>query len=357
MKIVSIIGARPEFIKEAPLSKELRKRHKEIVIHTGQHYDYEMSKVFFDGLNIPEPDYNLEVGSGPHGKQTAEMMIRIENILLKEKPDLVIVYGDTNTTVAGAIAASKLNIKLAHIESGMRSYDRKMPEEINRIATDHVSDILFCSTNIAVQNLRKEGIAKNVFNVGDVMIDAIKQNIIIAEKSDILKKLKLRAKEYLVATVHRASNTDNRENLLNIINAFIDSKEKIVFPLHPRTEKFIEMYNLDKKLKNSKVEIIKPLGYMDMLILEKNAKKILTDSGGVQKEAYFFKVPCITLRGTTEWVETVKDGWNILTGSNKSKILKALKSFNPKKNQSEKYGSGNASKNIVNVINRIHLSG
>ncbi len=357
MKIASIIGARPEFIKEAPLVKELRKRHKEIIIHTGQHYDYEMSKVFFDGLNIPEPDYNLGVGSGSHGKQTSEMMTKLEKVMLKEKPDLAIVSGDTNTTVAGALSASKLNIKLAHIESGMRSYDRKMPEEINRVVTDHISDILFCSTNTALQNLRKEGITKNVFNVGDVMIDTIKQNITIADrKSNILKKLNLKTKNYIVATVHRASNTDNKENLFNIINAFIDSKEKIVFPVHPRTEKFIRNYSLDKKLKNSKVITIKPLGYIDMLILEKNTKKILTDSGGMQKESYFFKVPCITLRDTTEWIETVNDGWNILTGANKSKILKAIKNFNPKGKQTEKYGNGNASKNIVSVINRISLS-
>jgi len=356
MKIASIIGARPEFVKEAPLVKELRKRHKEIIIHTGQHYDYEMSKVFFDGLNIPEPDYNLGVGSGSHGKQTSEMMIKLEKVLLKEKPDLVIVSGDTNTTIAGALSASKLNIKVAHIESGMRSYDRKMAEEINRVVTDHVSDILFCSTNIAVQNLRKEGITKNVFNVGDIMIDAVKQNIAIADrKSDILKKLNLKTKGYIVATVHRAGNTDNKENLLNIINAFIISKEKIVFPVHPRTEKFMKRYGIYDQLKNSSVIATKPLSYMDMIFIEKNAKKILTDSGGIQKEAYFFKVPCITLRNTTEWVETVNDGWNILTGADKSKILKAIMNFNPKGKQNEKYGDGNASRNIVNIINRISL--
>ncbi|MBI2559321.1 UDP-N-acetylglucosamine 2-epimerase (non-hydrolyzing) [Candidatus Woesearchaeota archaeon] len=354
MKIVSVIGARPEFIKEAPLVKELRKNHEEIIIHTGQHYDYEMSKVFFSDLKIPEPDYNLGIGSGPHGKQTAEMLAKIEDILLKEKPDLVIVSGDTNTTLAGALAASKLNLKLAHIESGMRSFDKSMPEEINRIVADHVSDALFCSTKTAVQNLKREGIAKNVFNVGDVMIDAIKENIGIAEKkSNILKKLKLKSKSYMVATVHRAGNTDDKKNMSAIISAFTESREKIIFPVHPRAEKYIHLYELDKKLKKTNVIVTKPMGYMDMLVLEKNSSKILTDSGGMQKEAYFFKVPCVTLRDTTEWAETVSDGWNLLTGADKSKILNAIKNFSPKGKQHEDYGNGYASKNIARIIDKI----
>lgn len=315
-----------------------------------------MSKVFFGELGIPKPDYNLGVGSGFHGEQTGEMIIKLEKVLLKEKPDLVIVSGDTNTTVAGALAASKLNFKLAHIEAGMRSYDKKMPEEINRVVTDHVADILFCSTHIAVQNLKKEGIVKNVFNVGDVMVDAVKEHIDSAEKkSDILKKLNLKAKKYMVATVHRASNTDNKRNLLEIINAFIGSKETIVFPIHPRTEKSLKSYGLRKKINNTDIIPMQPVSYMDMLVLEKNANKILTDSGGMQKEAYVFKVPCITLRDSTEWVETVHDGWNILTGANKLKILNAISSFNPKGKQSESYGNGNASKNIINLIDKIIL--
>ena len=354
MKIASVIGARPEFVKEAPLVDELRKNHEEIIIHTGQHYDYEMSKIFFSDLDIPKSDYNLGVGSGLHGKQTAEMLIKLEKVLLKEKPDLVIVSGDTNTTLAGALAASKLNLKLAHIESGMRSFDKSMPEEINRVATDHMSDILFCSTNTAVQNLMKEGISKNVFDVGDVMIDAIKKNIILAEKkSNILKKLSLKSKGYMVATVHRAGNTDDKKNMSAIIDAFVESKEKIIFPVHPRTEKYIHLYGLDKKLKKTNVIATKPTGYIDMLVLEKNARKILTDSGGMQKESYFFKVPCITLRNTTEWVETVSDGWNILTGADKSKILNAIKNFSPKGKQHEDYGNGNASKSIARIIDKI----
>ena len=358
MKIASIIGARPEFVKEAPLVKELRKKHEEIIIHTGQHYDYELSKIFFGELRIPKPNYNLGVGSALHGKQIAQMIVKLENVLLKEKPDLVIVFGDTNTTIAGAIVASKLNINLAHIEAGMRSYDKNMPEEINRVVTDHISDILFCSTSTGVLNLRKEGIIKNVFNVGDVMIDAIKENIGIAEKkSNILKRLNLKSKNYIVATIHRPSNTDNKKNMIGILEAFIQSKETIVFSIHPRTYKYLKSYGLHKKLKDTNIITIKPIGYIDMLVLEKNAKKILTDSGGMQKEAYFFKVPCITLRDITEWTETVNDGWNILTGANKWKILNAIRNFEPNGKQSENYGDGNASMNIIKLINRISVSG
>ena len=357
MKIASIIGARPEFIKEAPLVKELRKKHNEIIIHTGQHYDYEMSKIFFAELNIPKPDYNLGVGSALHGKQTGEMLIKLEKVLLKEKPQLVVVSGDTNTTIAGALAASKLNIKLAHIEAGMRSYDKKMPEEINRVVTDHLSDILFCSTSTAVKNLREEGVTNGVFNVGDIMIDAIKNNIdIVEKKSDILKRLNLKNKNYMIATVHRAGNTDIKENMLEIIEAFLESKETIIFPLHPRTEKCLKIYGFDKMLKNKNIIATKPISYTDMLVLEKNAKKILTDSGGMQKEAYFFKVPCITLRDTTEWVETVNDGWNVLAGASKTKILDAVRHFSPRGRQSEDYGNGDASRNIVNIINKISFS-
>jgi len=354
MKIVSIIGARPQFIKEAPLLNELKKKHKVLIIHTGQHYDNEMSNVFFKELNIPKPHYNLGIGSGLHGKQTGEMLASIEKVLIKEKPELVIVFGDTNTTLAGAIAASKLNIKIAHIESGMRSFDRTMPEETNRVLTDHISNILLCSTKESIANLKIEGV-KNLHLVGDVMIDSIKSNIkSIEDKSNIMKRLGLKRKDYILATVHRASNTDNKNNLQNIVDAFIESKEKIIFPVHPRTYKYLKLYGLDKKLKKSNIVLIKPIGYFDMLVLEKNAKKITTDSGGVQKEAYFFKVPCITLRNSTEWVETVKDKWNILTGANKSKIIKAIINFSPKGKQHEDYGKGNASKNIVNVINKIN---
>jgi UDP-N-acetylglucosamine 2-epimerase (non-hydrolysing) len=351
MKIASIIGARPQFVKEMPILREIRKNHSEIIIHSGQHYDYEMSKIFFQDLDIPKPDYNLNVGSGTHGKQTGEMLIRLEKVLLKEKPDLVIISGDTNTTLAGAIAASKLNIRLAHVEAGMRNFDRTVPEEINRILADHVSDILFCSSSASASNLSREGITKNVHIVGDVMIDAIKSSIKIAEKkSGILKKLKLKSRDYLVATVHRAGNTDKKENLREIIGAFIQSGEKIVFPLHPRTEKFLKLYGIDKKIKNTNITITKPLGYMDMLVLEKNARKILTDSGGVQKEACFFNVPCITLLDATEWVETAEKGFNVLTGANRKKILHSIGNFEIRRKYGGIYGNGDAAKKIADVL-------
>ena len=350
MKVASIVGARPNFIKLAPLSKELRKRFTEIVIHTGQHYDYEMDRIFFEQLKIPEPDYHLGVGSGTHGYQTGEMIKRIEKVLLKEKPDLVVVFGDTNSTLAGAIAAVKLHIPVAHVEAGLRSYDRRMPEEINRVLTDHCSDLLFCPTERAVENLKREGITNGVYLTGDVMVDAINQNIKIAEKtSKILSKLNIKPKEYYLATVHRAENTDDPNRLKNIVEAFCEI-ENIVFPCHPRTEKFLKTYGLWDRLCEH-VKVIKPVGYLDMLILEKNAKKIITDSGGVQKEAYIFKVPCITLRETTEWLETVEDGWNILVGADKDEILRCIENFNPSSNEYRNvFGDGKASIRIVKII-------
>jgi len=356
MKIVTIIGARPQFIKMAPVSKELRKHFNEVIIHTGQHYDYEMSKIFFEQLNIPKPDYYLGVGSGPHGYQTGEMIKRIEKVLIKEKPNLVLVYGDTNSTLAGALAAVKLHIKVAHVEAGLRSFDKKMPEEINRVIADHISDLLFCPTKTAVKNLRNEGIKNGVYLTGDVMFDALLTNIKIAEqKSKILEKLGLKLKNYYLATVHRAENTDNRKNLENIINAFIESEELIVFPAHPRTIKFLKIYKLLNKIENAdNIFLIKPVSYLDMLMLEKNAKKIITDSGGVQKEAYFLKVPCITLRNRTEWIETVEDGWNILVGANRERIIKAIKEFEPQgKTYFYRFGNGKASKKISKIIAEI----
>ena len=350
-----MVGARPNFIKLAPLSKELRKSFTEIIIHTGQHYDYEMNRIFFEQLKIPEPDYHLGVGSGTHGYQTGEMIKRIEEVLLKEKPDLVVVFGDTNSTLAGAIAAVKLHIPVAHVEAGLRSYDRQMPEEINRVLTDHCSDLLFCPTKRAVENLKREGITEGVYLTGDVMVDAIYQNIKIAEKtSKILDTLDVRPREYYLATVHRAENTNDPDRLKNIINAFYEI-ENLVFPCHPRTEKFLKIYGLWDRLCEH-VKIIKPVGYLDMLILEKNAKMIITDSGGVQKEAYIFKVPCITLRETTEWLETVEDGWNVLVGADKDKILRCIENFNPRLNRYRKvFGDGKASMRIVKIIDEIFL--
>ena len=349
MKIASIVGARPNFIKCAPLSMELRKGFNEVLIHTGQHYDYEMNKVFFDELNIPEPDYHLGVGSGSHGEQTGVMLKRTEEVLINEAPDVVLVFGDTNTTLAGALAASKLHIKVGHVEAGLRSFDKKMPEEINRVLTDHCSDLLFCPTKTAVENLKREGISNGVHLTGDVMVDALKENIEIAEKkARILDELSLKPKKYYLATLHRAETTDNFERLKNIVDAFCEI-ENLILPCHPRTEKYLKQFNLWDKL-TKKIKVMKPVGYLDMLMLEKKAKKILTDSGGVQKEAYIFKMPCITLRENTEWVETVEDGWNVLTGASKDKIVEMANDFEPKGKQRDVFGDGKASEKIVEVI-------
>lgn len=330
MKIVSIVGARPQFIKCAPVSRELRKEHLEVLVHTGQHYDYGMSEIFFEELHIPKPDYNLNVGSGTHGKQTGTMLAGIEEVLLSETPDLVLVYGDTNSTIAGALAATKLQIKVAHVEAGLRSFDRSMPEEINRILTDHLSDILFCPTKTATDNLSNEGIKKGVSLVGDVMIDALEYNTIIAKKtSKILEKIGVTKGKYVAVTIHRPGNTDVKEHMVNIISALGESGENVVFPAHPRTVKFLEGYGLLANLP-SNIMITAPLGYLDMLMLMGSANKVITDSGGVQKEAYMLKVPCITLRENTEWVETIESGWNVLVGADKERLIKAI--YKPKEN-------------------------
>lgn len=322
-------------------------RVTELIIHTGQHYDYKMSKLFFEELNIPKPDYNLEVGSGSHGLQTGQMLIKIEEILLKEKPDMVLVYGDTNSTLAGALSASKLNIPVAHIEAGMRSFNHQMPEEINRVVTDHIATLHFCVTLTAVENLKKEGITKNVYLVGDVMYDVALKSIAIAKKkSNILTTYNLKPKTYYLTTVHRQSNTYNLNNLKNILKAFAQLDKPVVFPIHPRTRKAIASINTQYE----NILFTDPIGYLDMLILEKNAKKILTDSGGVQKEAYFFKVPCITLRKETEWVETVKSGWNILAGTEPKRILKAVKAKTPTSSANNAFGNGKASAKICNIL-------
>jgi len=350
MKILSIIGARPQFIKCAPLSRTLRKNHQEILVHTGQHYDQNMSDVFFSELNIPKPDYNLAIGSASHGEQTGQMLIEIEKVILKEKPDMVLVYGDTNSTIAGALAASKLHIPVAHVEAGLRSFDRTMPEEINRVLTDHVCDLLFCPTETAVKNLKAEGITTGVHNVGDVMMDAVLYNSKIAEeKSTILADLNLNAGQYLLATVHRASNTDSRQNLTSIINAFVDCGEKIVFPVHPRTAKYMKQYGLWEKA-SANLVLTEPVGYLDMLKLTGSSKKVLTDSGGLQKEACMLGVPCITLRENTEWVETVEAGWNVLVGAEYGEILEQIREFEGAAVKTDAFGCGDACEKIYNLI-------
>lgn len=344
LKIATIVGARPQFIKSLPVSNEIRKTCHEALIHTGQHYDHNMSAIFFEEMGIPEPDYNLGIGSGYQGEQTAQMLAGIESVLIKEKPDVTLIYGDTNSTLAGALAASKLHIPIAHVEAGLRSFDKKMPEEINRIVADHVSDILFCPTKTAVDNLNNEGIVKGVELVGDVMYDAaLHFGRVAEEKSDILDKLGLQAKEYLLATIHRSANTDEIENLRILLETFVESGEKIVFPVHPRTRKVINDMGLSDIFAGSNVRLVDPVGYIDFLKLEKNAAKILTDSGGVQKEAFFFAVPCITLRDTTEWVETVDSGWNVLVNVDKELLLRQISEFNPSGKPDELFGDGKAS--------------
>lgn len=348
MKVVSIVGARPQFIKAAPVSRVLRRQHTEVLVHTGQHYDHNMSAVFFDELDIPEPDYNLGVGSGPHGQQTGRMLEAIEGVLLEERPNWVLVYGDTNSTLAGALAAVKLHIPVAHVEAGLRSYNRCMPEEHNRVLTDHVADLLFCPTQTAVQNLAREGITRGVHNVGDVMYDAVLYNGGIAEKrSVILDRLALEPRGYLLATVHRAENTEDRARLAAILQAFGTIPELIIFPAHPRTRLALADWELSIP---ANVRIIQPVGYLDMLMLEKRARLILTDSGGVQKEAYFFGVPCITLREETEWVETVEAGWNVVVGADAARIAAAVRDLRPSERPATVFGDGRASERMVDLI-------
>jgi len=358
MKIVSIVGARPQFIKAAPVSRAIRDhnekeknpRIKEFLLHTGQHYDHGMSQVFFDELGLAEPDLNLGVGSGSHGRQTGQMLMGIEEVLLKEKPDYVMVYGDTNSTLAGALAAVKLHIPVAHVEAGLRSFNREMPEEHNRVVADHCSDLLFCPTQTAVGNLAREGVVNGVHLVGDTMYDAVLQFAALAKKrSTILEDLKLEPKNYLLTTIHRPYNTDIPENLQNILVAFAQIGEEIVFPVHPRTRKKIA--ELEDRFQHglTNIKMIEPVGYLDMLVLEENARLLLTDSGGMQKEAYFFGVPCITLRPETEWVETVETGWNVLSGTAVRTILEAYEQATnaPPKSRPHLYGDGKAGQEVL----------
>jgi len=355
VKILSLVGARPQFIKAAIVSEKLRNNGiKEILLHTGQHYDFDMSGVFFEELGLPKPDYNLGIGSGTHGEQTGKMLIEAEKVLLKEKPNWVIVYGDTNSTLAGALAAVKLHIPVAHIEAGLRSFNKRMPEEINRILTDHIADILFAPTETAVKNLKNEGIAKGVHNVGDVMFDVALEVSKIVDEKNILSQFKLQHKNYILATIHRADNTNIKENLENILEAFkeISKVYKVFVPVHPRTKNVLEKFNLLNDVPENLI-LNEPVSYKEMIALEKNAKLIITDSGGVQKEAYFFKVPCVTVREETEWIELVNAGWNKLAGTHKDKIVETVFEELRRKKFSQWvdfYGGGKASDRIVRIL-------
>ena len=350
MKIVSIVGARPQFIKVKPLTEAFRncRSIKHILVHTGQHYDYNMSEVFFRDLRIPRPKYHLGVGSGTHGFQTGEMLKCCEKVLAEERPDWVIVYGDTNSTLAGALAAAKLDIRVAHVEAGLRSYRKDMPEEINRVLTDHLSTLLFCPTRDAVSNLRKEGLVKGVYEVGDVMYDIFLKIKAMAKKSRILDRLGLKPGEYLLLTIHRKENTDNAGNLAVILSTLIKTREKVVFPVHPRTAAVL------KKLKGLALgpwTMIDPVSYLDMFVLESNAKKVVTDSGGVQKEAFWLRVPCVTLREETEWNETLANGWNRLAGAkDPGKIYKAVMDTRAPGRHPDFFGNGLSAAKILSVL-------
>lgn len=348
MKLVSIVGARPEFIQAAPVSRALRRRHQEILVHTGQHYDYLMSQTFFDELGIPAPDYNLEVGSGSHARQTAEILIRLEEVLLSANPDWVIVRGDTNSTLAGALCASKLHIPVAHIEAGERSYDRRMPEEINRLVADQLSSLFFCVSQTAVCRLAQEGISAHVHWVGDVMYDAILANRPLAmQKSKILDRLNLLPARYSLVTVHRAANTDDPQRLSKIVQALNQVGETVVFPVHPRTQGALQ--RLGARFADH-VKLIEPVGYYDMMMLEMNARIIATDSGGVQREAYFLQKPCLTLRDETEWTETVEAGWNRLVGVEPETILQAWWDMSVPSQQPPIFGDGCAAEKIAAIF-------
>jgi UDP-GlcNAc3NAcA epimerase len=354
MKILTVLGARPQFIKAATVSREFRKASiKEVIVHTGQHFDANMSQVFFDEMEIPTPHYNLEINSLSHGAMTGRMIEKIEEILTKEKPDGVLVYGDTNSTLAGALAAAKMHIPVAHVEAGLRSFDMKMPEEVNRILTDRVSKLLFCPTIISVINLEKEGFKNfdcQIVETGDVMYDAVlfyKDKA--KQKSTLLPSLNLKTKDFIVVTVHRAENTNDLSRLKSIAEALneLSKSATIVLPLHPRTKAYLQANQITINAK-----IIDPVGYFDMLALLQSCKLVMTDSGGLQKEAYFFGKYCLTLRDQTEWMELVNEGANSIVGADKQTILDAYKA---NKNKTIKlnpllYGKGNAAQRIVEKI-------
>ncbi|OYD08035.1 non-hydrolyzing UDP-N-acetylglucosamine 2-epimerase [Paludifilum halophilum] len=350
MKVVTVVGARPQFIKAAPVSRHLRERAQEILVHTGQHYDTAMSDIFFDELEIPSPDYHLGIGSKSHGAQTGEMLTKVEEVLEKETPDWVLVYGDTNSTLAGALAASKLHIPVAHVEAGLRSFNRRMPEEINRVLTDHISRALFCPTQTAVDHLEKEGIRQGVHFVGDVMVDALRFNRTLAqERSDLPNRLGYGSGSYILVTLHRAENTDHPRRLKEIVNALNELPLPAVMPLHPRTRGQLERYGFT--IRNPSVHVIQPVGYLDMVALEASAGKILTDSGGVQKEAFLMEIPCITMRDETEWTETIRQKTNILVGADKRKILEAVENFTVSFSLVEPvFGDGKAADRIVKQL-------
>jgi len=347
MTVVSIVGARPQFIKAAPLVRAIGARHTSVLVHTGQHYDASMSDVFFDDLGLARPDVHLGVGSGPHGAQTGAMLMALEPALVGARPDWVVVYGDTNTTLAGALVASKLLMPLAHVEAGLRSGNRAMPEEINRIVADHVADLLFCPSDAAVANLAAEGRTWGVQRSVDTMIASLSDAAARARtQSSILERTSVAEKQFVLATIHRAENTDDPSRLAQIVRALKQIEEPVVFPLHPRTRRALEAAGIDLH----GIRVVEPLGYLDMVRLESAARLIVTDSGGLQKEAYWLGVPCVTVRNETEWTETVDAGWNTLTGADTDAIVAAVRGFRPERPRPQLYGDGRSADAIVDAL-------
>lgn len=348
MRIVSVVGARPEFIQAAPVSRALRTRHEEVLVHTGQHYDVSMSQAIFDELGIPPPDHNLGVGSASHGRQTAAMLWRLEEVLVREAPDAVIVRGDTNSTLAGTLAASKLNIPLVHVEAGERRYRRQMPEEVNRIAADALATLHLCASMRAVDNLQREGIARSVHWVGDVMLDALLQNLPVArEVSTVLDRLGLEPGGYSLAAAHRAANVDDPARLRAMVETLNGAPERVVFPVHPRTRGALDRLGCPL---GQHITLTEPATCLDMLVLEENTRLIVTDSGGVQREAYHLRVPCLTLRDETEWQEAVSSNWNRLVGVAPERVLAAWHDMAPPAEHPAYYGEGRASQRIAEIV-------
>jgi UDP-GlcNAc3NAcA epimerase len=350
MKIVTIVGARPQFVKAAAVSRALvmRSEVEEVIVHTGQHHDASMSDIFFEEMKIPKPKYNLGISSLSHGAMTGRMLEKIEEVLVKEKPDWVLVYGDTNSTIAGALAAAKLHIKVAHVEAGLRSFNMQMPEEINRILTDKISNLLFCPTDSAVKNLENEGVSKGVVRTGDIMADALMYYRKQAPQNAKLFS-KLPFKNFALSTIHRAENTDSKEALISIFDGLekVNNYLPVILPLHPRTRTKVESFGI-----KTNVQIIEPVGYFDMLQLLDNCSIVLTDSGGLQKEAYLCEKPCVTMRNETEWVELLDTGVNALVGTSSDKIVQITSHFleNPPAFKKGLYGDGNAARQILETM-------
>lgn len=359
LTIATIVGARPQFIKAAPVSRAIAAHNAahpdrlihEALVHTGQHYDHEMSAIFFAELGLPDPAHHLGVGSGTHGVQTGEMLKALEPVLARERPSLVLVYGDTNSTLAGALAAAKLHVPVAHVEAGLRSFNRRMPEEVNRVVTDHLSTWLFCPSEQAVRNLSREGIDRHVYLVGDVMYDVVRWHLRRAPSGEALERLRLSPGSYALVTVHRAENTDDPARLRAIfaaLGSLATDGMRVVLPLHPRTRHALETSGIIP----AGVETIPPASHEQMLTLQANARVILTDSGGVQKEAYWLGVPCVTLREETEWVETLAEGWNVLAGSDPARILDAARREPPAGKRPPLYGEGDVAARVVDLVDR-----